>query len=54
MIDLCNDDNNQTIKSSIDLKTDETENMTEIYKMVDSKNEVISNYSVVFKRKMQK
>ena len=43
-IDLCNDDENhyQTIKSPTDSITDETENMTEIYKMVNSKNEKIS------------
>ena len=40
-IDLCSDDENhyQTIKSPTDSKTDETESMTEIYKMVNSKNE---------------
>ena len=42
---MCTDDENryQTIKSPTDSKTDETDNMTEIYKMVNSKNEKISN-----------
>ena len=41
-IDLCSDDENhyQTIESPTDSKTDETENMTEIYKIVDSNEEI--------------
>ena len=41
-IDLCSDDENQTIESPIDSKMHETENLTEIYKMFDSKNEEVS------------
>ena len=50
-IDLCSDDDNQTMKSSIDLKTDKTENMTETYKMVDSENEEISKLLGLIQKK---
>ena len=52
-IDLCSDDENhyQTIKSPTDSKTDETENMTEIYKMVNSKNEKISELLDLIQKK---
>ena len=52
-IDLCSDDANhyQAIKSSTDSKTDETENMTEIYKMVNSKNEKISELLDLIQKK---
>ena len=51
LIDLCSDDENQTIESPTDSKTDETENMTEIYKMFDSKNEEISELLNLIRKK---
>ena len=52
-INLCSDDENhyQTIKSPTDSNTDETENMTEIYKMVNSKNDKISELLYLIQKK---
>ena len=52
-IDLCSNDENhyRTIESPTDSKTDETNNMTEIYKIVDSRNEEISELLNLIQKK---